>query len=321
MKTLSSPEIPVALIRSKNYKRNQLKNHIAELVKACGFTLSPGARLLLKPNLVAAARRCDPACTHPDFVAAAAEYFVDCGAKVRIGDSPATGGGLRAMAISGMSESLSRLAVEQVEFSRTRTQVLPCGIRLQVARQALECDALINLPKVKAHSQLRVTLAMKNYFGVVKGWRKVMAHQMHGANQGRRFLDLLLELPDILPGGITLVDGIEAMHGTGPIHGKKYKLELLGAACNAQALDTALLDVLGVDGADSPLWQAAANMEAPGTRREMLYFPLARPDELRVAGFKVPTTLVPVRFSLRHVMGSLANRIKVFRRKRRQRYS
>jgi uncharacterized protein (DUF362 family) len=184
-----------------------------------------------------------------------------------------------------------------------------------VAQEVLNCEALINLPKVKAHNQLRVTLAVKNYFGVVKGWRKVLAHQLHGANQGRRFLDLLLELPDILPTGITLMDGISAMHCTGPMHGRKYNLALLAGSCNAQALDTVLLEILGIKGADSPLWQTAAKQDLPGTRRELLSFPLVSPDELLVNDFQVPAVLVPVRFTFHHVMNSLIGRFKVFWRK------
>ena len=312
---VSPTKITVALSRCRKYNRQRLKHHIAELVKACNFTAKSGTRLLLKPNLVAASCRQDLACTHPDFVAAVAEYFVDCGAKVKVGDSPATGGGLRAMAISGMTEALAYLPVELVEFARTETKVLPCGIKLQVAQEVLNCEALINLPKVKAHNQMRVTLAVKNYFGVVKGWRKVLAHQLHGANKGRRFLDLLVELPDILPTGITLMDGISAMHGTGPMHGPKFNLALVAGSCDAQAVDTVLLEILGIKGADSPLWQTAANRKLPGTRPELLNFPLACPDELRVNNFQVPAVLVPVRFTLHHVMNSLVNRFKVFRRK------
>lgn len=310
-----SANIPVALCRCAEYERRQLKQHIAELAQAVGFTIRPGTRILLKPNLVAAAHRHDLACTHPDLVAAAAEYFIDCGAEVKVGDSPATGGALRAMAISGMTEALAGLPVKLVEFTETQSMILPCGIRLQVALEALECDALINLPKVKAHSQLRVTLAVKNYFGVVRGWRKVMAHQLYGANSGKRFLELLLELPDILPAGLSLVDGIKAMHHTGPMYGLTYHLALLAAGRNAQALDTALLEILGVKGTDSALWQEGAERKLPGTCRELISFPLDQPEELKVTDFQVPAVLVPVRFTVRHVMTSLAGRFKIFRRK------
>ena len=306
-----SAKITVALCRYPNYNRQELKSHVAGLVEACGRQVRPGMRLLLKPNLVAASRHHDLACTHPQFVAAVAEYFIDCGAKIRVGDSPATGGGLRAMRISGMAEALAPLAVELAEFNKTVTKILPCGIKLQVAQEALECDALINLPKVKAHNQLRITLAMKNYFGVVKGWRKVLAHQLYGRDKDRRFIELLLELPDILPDGISIIDGIEAMHVSGPIHGKPFKLGLLGASCEARALDTALLDVLEVNGADSALWLAAAQKKLSGTSPEHLLFPLARPEELRVENFRIPANLDPVYFSLNHVRRSLVKRGRI----------
>ena len=38
-----------------------------------------------------------------------------------------------------------------------------------VAREAMECDIFVGLPKIKAHNQMYMTLAVKNIFGIVKG--------------------------------------------------------------------------------------------------------------------------------------------------------
>ena len=84
-------KIPVAISRCHSYRRSELIEGVAGLLSSLSFTVPRGSKVLLKPNLVAAGRPADLACTHPEFVAAVAQWFVDHGAKVAVGDSPATG--------------------------------------------------------------------------------------------------------------------------------------------------------------------------------------------------------------------------------------
>ncbi len=130
------------------------------------------SRVLLKPNLVAARKPYDPACTDPRFVRAAAELVLDYGGRPLIGDSPAFASAQRVMGRCHMTDLLADLAIEIVEFEPGPIRLLPNGQRIRIARQAAECDLALNMPKVKAHSQLLVTLAVKNLFGFVVGIRK-----------------------------------------------------------------------------------------------------------------------------------------------------
>ena len=63
----------VGLQRSSKYDRNKLKESIEALFSALAFSLRPGDRVLLKPNLIAAQRKDGLACTHPNVIAAVAE--------------------------------------------------------------------------------------------------------------------------------------------------------------------------------------------------------------------------------------------------------
>lgn len=304
-------KIPVALCCCEDYGRDRLKGKVAELLTASGFQITAGMRLLLKPNLVMARRYHDLACTHPALVAAVAEYCLDCGAVVQVGDSPATGNARQAMLTLGMTEALAALPVEVVEFAATVRRRLPCGLTVAVARAALECDHLFNLPKVKAHGQVRLTMAVKNYFGLIKGWRKAMIHQRYGGRGGRTFMDILIELPALFPSGVSLIDGVLAMEGTGPMDGRECPLALLGCSQDPYALDTALLAVLGVDNQQVPLWQAAVSQQFPGTELSALTYPLASPDQLRPQDFLVPDQLAPLCFTFSHVVDSLRGRLAV----------
>jgi uncharacterized protein (DUF362 family) len=198
-------------------------------------------------------------------------------------------------AINALS-ALHKLGVPVVEFRRTREVLLPCGQKAAMAAAAMECDLLVNLPKVKAHSQVRVTLAVKNLFGCLSGFHKPWWHMVHGGDNGR-FAELLVELLSVLPAGYTVVDGIVAMHRTGPVHGESYPLGVLAGGVNPVAVDTGLLTLLGVDPRQSPLWCAAHQAGLTGTTVEDLIFPLANPAGLAVSDFVVPMELGPIRFN------------------------
>jgi len=285
----------VGLLASRQYDRRLLKGQVEALCNALGFRVSAGSRVLLKPNLVSAVRHKGLACTHPEVVAAVAEWFLDQGATVRVGDSPAFGTALGVMAACGISAALKGLPVTMINFEAAQPVRLASGVSVGVARAIGECDLLINLPKIKAHGQLYVSLAVKNYFGAVVGFRKPWLHARYG-DVDTRFEAMLVDLLGVLPGGITLADGVVAMHCDGPVGGKPFPLHLLAGGLNPVALDTALLGVLGLPPQESPVWRECQRRNLAGSTFQELSFPLARPEEVAVQGFQPPVRLRPVSF-------------------------
>ncbi len=288
--------IALNLIAQPTYQQPSLDRAVDEVLSSLVF---PGnlrtARILLKPNLITAGNGTLP-CTEGRFIAAAARWFLVQGSQVAVGDSPSFGSARAVLRAIGALSTLQALGVPVVEFRQARETVLPCGQKAALADAALDCDLLINLPKVKAHSQMGVTLAVKNYFGCLSGFHKPWWHMVHGGDNGR-FPALLVDLLSVLPAGISLVDGIVAMHTTGPIHGQPFPLGLIAGGVNPVAIDTALLAVLGVDPLQSPLWLAARQAGITGSSPEELEFTRMTPAALRVHGFVVPDELAPIRFN------------------------
>ena len=288
--------VTVALARCRSYDAEELQPAVGAVLAAGGLAVRRGSVVLLKPNLVSAGSGpAHLACTSPSLVRAAAEWCLAHGGRVQVGDSPAFGSGRSVMRACGMLEALAGLPVEVVDFDRSRSLDLPCGFTVPVATAALECDILLNLPRVKAHSQLYVSLAVKNYFGVVSGWRKALHHARYG-DIANRFEVLLADLPGLFPGSFTLVDGVVAMQRTGPMKGEPYPLGLLAGGSDPVAVDTALLESIGGDPLRSPLWVECQRRGMVGTDPARLSFPLARPDGLRVDDFLLPEVLSPVTF-------------------------
>lgn len=300
--------LSVGLTRCPDYDRALIKAEVERLCAALAFRPSSGTKVLLKPNLVAGTRRDGLPCTHPEFVAAVAEWCLDHGCTVTVGDSPAFGTARMVMRSCGMAAALKGLPVQLVNFGRSRRHRLLHGAHVGIARAALECDCLINLPRVKAHGQLLVTLAVKNYFGTVVGFRKPLLHARHGGHEGD-FARMIVDLLPVLPGGITLIDGIVAMHRQGPVKGDPFPLGLIGAAVNPVALDSALLTVLGIDPQRSSIWCECRRRNLAGWHPDGVRYLLRNPQEFRATGFLVPRHLKPISFHPWHLAKGAMKRL------------
>lgn len=286
----------VALLQCAQYEESKLKEAIDLSCGALDFMVSRGTKVLLKPNLLTGRSADHLACTHPAFVAAAAKWFIDRGAKVAIGDSPAFGTAKGVMRSCSIEDALTGLPVERINFDRSAPIQLAGGVTVNIAQAALDCDMLVNLPRVKAHSQLYMTLAVKNFFGTVVGFQKPLWHLRYG-NHAEQFAAHLVDLLTVLPPGVSLIDGVVAMAETGPVSGKPYPLGLVAGAVNPVALDTALLTLLGLDHSRSGVWHECAQRGLAGADPERIAYPLLKPVQFSDLSFKAPSVLKSVSFN------------------------
>ena len=124
---------------------------------ASSFSLR-SAHVLVKPNLLTATPL---ACTSPVVVAAVCRWLLDQGARVRVGDSPGFGTATAVARQTGVEEALRPLGLRVESLADPRPLELPLRrggpVSFGVARVALESDVIFSLPRVKAHSQMRLT--------------------------------------------------------------------------------------------------------------------------------------------------------------------
>lgn len=293
---MDNRSFPAALTRCSSYEDFQDENTLNQLLSSIVVPSSfAGKKILLKPNLVSG-RAPLYGCTDGRFIRAVSLWFLAQGAEVVLGDSPAFGSASAVCQTLGITKLINDLNVRIVEFDRTVAVTLDCGIRVKVAAEVFECDLLVNLPKIKAHSQMYVTLAVKNCFGIVTGMQKGLLHMRHGDGY-KAFSEIILDLQKIIPQQLVIGDGIEVMHRTGPIRGEQLLLGCVGAAEDALAFDTAMLRVLGVESHRSPLWKEAYEREQPQSLIENISFPLLKPEAFSDISFVAPNTLTPIRFN------------------------
>ncbi len=300
---MNDPALQVVLRRCGGYESSAITAAVEKAMAELGLAGAlHGQTVLLKPNLISS-RGPQLACTHPQFLAGVAVSLLDCGARVIVGDSPAFGSAATVCRQQGISRALRGLNVKIVDFATPVEKRLAGGVTVTLAREALECDLFIGLPKIKAHNQMYVTLAVKNLFGIVKGMGKAKLHMVHGATH-RRFAGIIVDLVELLPRQAHMADGIVAMHGSGPLDGTPLPLYCIAAAHSPVALDTALLDVLELDPRRSPLWQVAKARNLAGSNRHTLSYPACAPPDFHGSGFVAPAGLSPIRFNpLRFLLG------------------
>lgn len=237
------------IIRQASYDYRTLRPVIFEITdRFCGGKIRPGSRVLIKPNLLAPARPQRAMVTHPLVVKAVAEYALQKGARVLISDSPAMGGFAKVLKESGIREALKGLDVEFREF--TESAEIDAGEpfkKIEIAKDALQSDLVINLPKLKTHAQMSMTLGVKNLFGCVVGLRKPEWHFRTGVNR-ELFASLLVKIHYTIRPAMTLLDGILAMEGQGPGRsGTPRQLGIIAGSDDACAMDITICRMLGLD--------------------------------------------------------------------------
>ena len=302
--------IQVMLARAESYNKITIK----EFVDRCADLFPQekqfnGKKVLLKPNLISA-RAPALACTNGQFIAAVAEWFLDNGARVTIGDSPAFGSADSVLKRHGIVDEIAHLSLTILPFKTVRKTSLSHGVTIGIAEEALDCDFFVNLPKIKAHNQMYLTLAVKNLFGIVCGMRKAVAHMKNGSSH-LRFGDLMLDLVELLPDTISIADGIVAMHREGPVSGDPLHLGCLAMSVDPVALDTAALSLLELEPALCPIWRAARKRKLNGSYLENIVFDLRLPSDFSGSGFVAPEVLSPVPFNPLRFISSMVKRISL----------
>jgi len=101
---------------------------------------------------------------------------------------------------------------------------------------------------------------------------------------------------DLLPPSVSLLDGVIAMHVTGPVDGSPFPLHLLAASPSAPALDTAIYTLLQLSPENVPIWQECLKRNIPGAHPADLTYPLEPLASFQTEGFVIPDVLQPAGF-------------------------
>ena len=215
-----------------------------------------GRRVFLKPNMVEyeAGTAIN---TDPRVVIGAAVAFRRAGAaSVVVGEGPGHRRDTEYLLTStGLYDHLQDERIRFVDLNQDDVREVPLASRftgltsLALPVELLSADLIVSMPKLKTHHWAGLTASMKNFFGVVPGavygWPKNILH-VHGIEAS------ILDLNATIRPHLSILDGVTAMEGDGPIMGQPRHVGLIGMSTDLVSLDATAARVIGLDPARLP---------------------------------------------------------------------
>jgi uncharacterized protein (DUF362 family)/Pyruvate/2-oxoacid:ferredoxin oxidoreductase delta subunit len=262
----------ISLLKVNSYQ-DKLPEKLAQLLEPLGGLDSfckKGDSCLLKPNFIMARPVESGATTHPALIVALVSLLHDLGCRIAVGDSPGLGSAAGVIRKLNLADDFKRFGVKIVELETPVLQQRHSADfsrffkNLHLAAELNEYPVIINLPKLKSHGQMGLSLATKNLFGCVAGPAKLQWHYAVGRDYAA-FARLLLEIALTVNASLHILDGIIGMDGNGPSNGRVRELNLLMAGTNPIALDRVAVEVLQKDPEQFPIFKAARELDVPGT--------------------------------------------------------
>jgi predicted dehydrogenase len=151
---------------------------------------------------------------------------------------------------TGAIDVVRKCDVDFLNLSRDDVEEHKVGkFILQIPKTVLKADFLINVPKLKTHMYMYISVTMKNLFGLLANEKKSELH--------KNLPEVLVYLNRVIRQDLIVVDGIVGMEGLGPINGRPVKLGLILSGLNPITVDAVCCHIMGFNPyAVEPLWKA-----------------------------------------------------------------
>lgn len=167
-------------------------------------------------------------CTHPELVDVFLERTLQSGVKdivipERLNNDRNDIGALKRNGIGAVLDKhglkISPTRVDDDSVFRTVTIDGAKSLKqVQIYNELLECDAIVDMPVAKHHSGATMTIAMKNWMGVIKDPRWWHQNDLHQC-----IADFALALKPTW----TIVDATRCMTSEGPVGPSEFKPEIM----------------------------------------------------------------------------------------------
>jgi uncharacterized protein (DUF362 family)/Pyruvate/2-oxoacid:ferredoxin oxidoreductase delta subunit len=207
------------VVKATNFK--EIKNGVKDLLSRKYNDLFPAnrdARILIKPNLNSNMNALTGNTTDLRLLAAVIEFLKERGYRnIIIGEG--TNSGFYRNKISVIERlKIDKLAqfyeisVKDLNYSDPVEIDFKNGVKASVAKECMEADLFINMPKLKTHFEAGMSVCLKNLMGCLVGQEnKKKTHQSLAVN--------ILNINKKIRPHLHIVDAIISMEGLGPTRG------------------------------------------------------------------------------------------------------
>ena len=240
------PKIDLAVVRGPS--PGLITRTAIDALGGMGKFISRNDVVVVKPNIGFDRLPEQAATTNPEVLAEVVRLCLEAGAKkVKVFDRPVNDA-RRCYVQSGIAAA-ARAAGADVSYvdDRKFKNMEIRGITLKswpLYTEIMEADKVINVPIAKHHGLSKLTLSMKNWMGVIGGWR-FRIHQ----NIDESLVDLAMKVKPAL----TVLDCVRILTGNGP-QGGDYRdvrrLDTVIAGVDQVAIDSYGATLFGMRGSD-----------------------------------------------------------------------
>ncbi|MBP7177382.1 MAG: DUF362 domain-containing protein [Thermoclostridium sp.] len=244
----------VSLERCDSYNEEAVYAAVEKLIDSLGGWKSfirPGKKVALKPNLLTFKKPEEAATSHPSVVKAVISQIQKAGGIVSIVESP---GGPYSTTIlkhvyktTGMekiADQTGAILNYDLRVTKINTDQSKYIKQLEVLKPLTDADIVINLPKLKTHTMMTFTGAVKNMFGAIAGTAKADMHLRMADYM--KFADCLIDIFLSVKPTLNIMDAIDGMEGYGPTNGSPRHIGVLLASTDGFSLDATALKMIGL---------------------------------------------------------------------------
>ncbi len=240
----------VAIVHTNPYNVGRAVTRVLELA-GCTARFTPGLKVVVKPNLIT---------DNPEYIARGANTSIpvletllsilaDFHCQVTVGESEVgtsvqgrrLAQVVRYMNLDNMCRHYGATFANFTEDPKVRVPV--DGLHFEsfdLSYRQAEAELVITIPKIKTHKYATMTCSLKNMYGMIPEGRRVIYH--------RWLSKAITDINTVFKGRlITLVDGMIAMEGTGPVYGDPVEMNMVLASQNLVACDTICAQLIGLD--------------------------------------------------------------------------
>lgn len=252
----------VGIVECLSYEQNEVNEKIEKLLSMIDGLgkIEKDKTVVIKANLVSAIHPDKCATTHPSIVEAVAKAVIGKGAKCIVADS--SGGPFNSVYMNSVYKATQMNVAcansgaelnQDFGYDMVENENAVMHKKLPIINVVAKADLVINIAKLKTHTFMGYSGAVKNLFGVIPGLMKV---EMHGNFKDQySFSSYIVDINETIKDKLCLniIDGVIGMEGEGPTGGTPKRMNCLLASENAYELDVVMQKIMGIDYNAMPL--------------------------------------------------------------------
>ena len=207
---------------------------------------SKTVKILIKPNLNANMNALTGNTTDLRLLAAVIEYLKEKGyGSISIGEGTNSGyyrNGISVISRLKIDEIAKYYGVKMIDLNYSDLVYVNFedGVRAGIAKECMEADLLINMPKLKTHFEVGMSVCLKNLMGCLVGQtNKKKTHKSLARN--------ILHINENIKPNLHIVDSLIAMEGLGPTRGKPKKMGIIILGTNPYLIDLLCAKIANFD--------------------------------------------------------------------------